>query len=61
MQSSEAVADKRGGLRRGFTATGRINRGDWGLTWNVPLETGGWLVSEEIQIQLDIAAFGPRS
>src|SRR5438552_15632890 len=60
MLSSEAVADKRGGLQRGFTASGRINRGDWGLTWNVPLETGGWLVSEEVQIQLDVAAFGPK-
>jgi polyisoprenoid-binding protein YceI len=59
MDASAPVPDGRGGLRRGFSAVGRINRTDWGLTWNVALETGAWLVSEEIQIQLEIAAFGP--
>jgi polyisoprenoid-binding protein YceI len=58
---SDGVADRGGGLRRGFTASGRIDRTDWGLTWNVALETGGWLVSEEIQIQLDIATYGPMA
>ncbi len=38
----------------GFEATGKINREDWGLTWNVVLETGGWLVGKEVKI--DIAA-----
>ena len=38
----------------GFTATTKINRKDWGLTWNVALETGGWLVSEEIKIELEM-------
>ena len=59
MTATAPVADGRGGLRRGFSAAGRINRTDWGLTWNVALETGGWLVSEEVQIELEIAAFGP--
>lgn len=38
----------------GFTATTSINRTDWGLTWNVALETGGLLVGEEIKIEIEI-------
>ncbi len=37
----------------GFIATGKINREDWGLNWNVALETGGWLVSKDIKIEID--------
>lgn len=36
----------------GFTAAARINRKDWDLTWNVALETGGWLVGETIDIEI---------
>lgn len=38
----------------GFSATTKINRKDWGLNWNVALETGGWLVSDEIKVEIDI-------
>jgi len=38
----------------GFSAETRINRKDWGLNWNVALETGGWLVSDEIRISVDV-------
>lgn len=38
----------------GFDAKGTINRTEWGLTWNVPLETGGILVSEDIKIELEV-------
>lgn len=38
----------------GFAAHTKINRKDWGLNWNVALETGGWLVSDEIKIEIDI-------
>jgi len=38
----------------GFTASTTINRKDWGLTWNMALETGGWLVSDEIKISIEI-------
>ena len=40
----------------GFTATGQINRKDFGLNWNVALEAGGWLVSDTIKINLDVQA-----
>jgi polyisoprenoid-binding protein YceI len=49
-----AGQDPWGGTRAGFAATTEINRKDWGLSWNVALETGGLLVSEKIRIELDI-------
>jgi polyisoprenoid-binding protein YceI len=37
-----------------FSAKGRINREDWGLTWNMPLAKGGLLVSKEIELVLEV-------
>ncbi len=37
----------------GFEANAKINREEWGLTWNVALETGGWLVGKEITINIE--------
>jgi len=37
----------------GFAASTKINREDWGLTWNVTLETGGWLVGKEITVNIE--------
>lgn len=37
----------------GVSATTKINREDWGLTWNVALEAGGMMVSKDIKIQID--------
>ncbi len=37
----------------GFEATGKINREDWGLVWNVPLETGGFLVGKDIKVHIE--------
>ena len=48
------AVDPWGNERAVFTARGRINREDWGLTWNMLLETGGLLVSKEITIELDL-------
>ncbi len=39
-----------------FSATGTINREDWGLTWNLPLDGGGLVVSREIRIEIEIEA-----
>lgn len=46
--------DPWGGTRAGFTATTTINRKDWGIEWNAPLETGGVLVGEKVEIELDV-------
>jgi len=39
-----------------FSASGTINREDWGLTWNQALEAGGWLVGKNIDIELEVQA-----
>jgi polyisoprenoid-binding protein YceI len=46
--------DPWGNIKAGFTLQGKINRKDWGLNWNAPLEAGGVLVSEEVKIHADI-------
>ncbi|MDR3544375.1 MAG: YceI family protein, partial [Candidatus Limnocylindrales bacterium] len=40
----------------GFEASTKIRRSDWGLTWNVGLEAGGFLVSDDVTIELEVAA-----
>ena len=40
----------------GFSADTKINRKDYGLTWNVALETGGVLVGDEVKVHLDVEA-----
>lgn len=45
-----------GQRRVGLTATTKIDREAWGLTWNVGLEAGGWLVSKDVSIEIDVAA-----
>ena len=49
-----AAKDPWGNTRIGLAATTRINRKDFGLTWNAALETGGVMVGEEISITLDL-------
>jgi polyisoprenoid-binding protein YceI len=39
-----------------FSASTEIDREDFGLTWNVAIETGGWLVGRTVQIELEIEA-----
>jgi polyisoprenoid-binding protein YceI len=48
--------DPWGGTRVAFSAETEINRKDFGLEWNVALETGGVLVSDTVKVQLDIQA-----
>jgi polyisoprenoid-binding protein YceI len=50
------VADPWGGQRAIFTAEGTLNREDWGLTWNMPLDGGGLLVSKDIRIEIEAEA-----
>ena len=38
----------------GFSASTKISREEFGLTWNVALETGGWLVGKDIKIEIEI-------
>jgi polyisoprenoid-binding protein YceI len=48
------AADPWGNTRIGLSAVTRINRKDFGLTWNAALETGGILVGEDVTITLDV-------
>jgi len=51
---SKESKDPWGNIRKGATATTKINRKDFGLVWNKALETGGVAVGEEIAITLEI-------
>jgi polyisoprenoid-binding protein YceI len=48
--------DAYGGTRAGFTATGEINRREFGVNFNALMETGGAVVSDKITITLEIEA-----
>jgi polyisoprenoid-binding protein YceI len=48
--------DPWGGERIGFSGSGKIDRRDFGLTWNVLLETGGITVGNDIKIGLEVEA-----
>ena len=48
--------DPFGNVRIGLSAATKIKRGDFGLTWNAALETGGILVGDDIKIDIDVSA-----
>jgi polyisoprenoid-binding protein YceI len=49
-----SVRDPWGGSRVGFSAKGKIDRRDYGLTYNQALEAGGWVVGDEVKISVDV-------
>ena len=51
---SQEVRDPWGGVRRGASASAKINRKDFGLAWNEELEGGGLAVGEEVAISLEV-------
>ena len=51
---TQEVKDPWGNFRRGATGTAKINRKDFGLTWNRALETGGVLVGEDVDIFVEV-------
>jgi polyisoprenoid-binding protein YceI len=48
--------DPWGGTRLAVTASTEIDREDWGLSWNVALETGGFLVSKKVKLEIETEA-----
>ena len=48
--------DPWGGTRIGFSAEAEINRKDFGMEWNMVLETGGLLVGEKVKLTVDVEA-----
>jgi len=55
------AADAYGNSRISFSATGEIDREEFGMTWNQALETGGMLVSKRLQIELDVQAIAAKA
>ena len=51
-----AATDPFGNLRIGFEGSVVINRKDYGVTWNVALETGGVLVSDKVTLEFEVSA-----
>ena len=51
---SRESKDPWGNLRRGASASTKINRKDFGLTWNKALETGGVVVGDEVDISIEV-------
>jgi len=43
-----------GTISAGYSASTKINRKDWGLSWNMALETGGVLVGDEVSIDIEL-------
>jgi polyisoprenoid-binding protein YceI len=54
VETTPQVKDPWGGTRFGASATAKINRKDFGLTWNQALELGGVLVGDEVQIAIEV-------
>ncbi len=48
-----SIKDMQGKQRQSFSATGKLSRKDFGLEWNVALESGGWLVGDEIKLDIE--------
>ena len=48
------ITDPWGMQRRAATASAKLNRKEWGLTWNQILEAGALLVSEEVKLSIDV-------
>jgi polyisoprenoid-binding protein YceI len=48
--------DPWGTVKAGFEGTATINRQDWNVSWNAAIETGGFLVSDKVQLVLEIEA-----
>jgi polyisoprenoid-binding protein YceI len=55
------VPNMQGGRRAGFSASTKISRKEWGLTWNGVLESGGVLVGDDIKIEMDLAVLQPET
>lgn len=56
LEFTGSATDPFGNQRVGFDGSLTINRKDWNVTWNAPLEAGGVLVSEKVTLEFEISA-----
>lgn len=61
VETTKPMTDPLGNLRAGASASGKLNRKEWGLTWNQILELGALLVGEEARFTLDVEAVAPAA
>ena len=54
VELTEPIADPWGNVKRGVSATARIDRKDFGLNWNSTLEAGGVLVGDQVDIAIEV-------
>lgn len=54
VQGGDTVKDPKGRVRIGFSATGKLSRKDFGLTYNQALEAGGVALGDEVELLLEI-------
>jgi polyisoprenoid-binding protein YceI len=52
---TEEQADPWGNMRVGASATTKIKRSDFGLTWNAALETGGIMLGDDLKLEIDVS------
>jgi polyisoprenoid-binding protein YceI len=55
------VTDPWGNSRSALAVTTKINRKDWGLQWNQALEAGGWVVGDEVKINVEFEAVAEKA
>ena len=53
-ESGGMNTDPWGNSKAGFSLNGKLNRKDFGLTWNAALETGGMLVGDEVKLLIEV-------
>jgi polyisoprenoid-binding protein YceI len=58
---SEEAKDPWGNLRVGASATTKIKRSDFGLSWNAALETGGVMLGDDVKLELDVELVKQKS
>ncbi|HET9293564.1 MAG TPA: YceI family protein [Gemmatimonadales bacterium] len=61
VELTAAMRDPWGNIRTAASATGLLDRRDWGLTWNQALEFGGWVVGDTIRFAIEVEAVAPQA
>src|SRR5918995_1570413 len=56
LEYNGSAIDPFGNHRVGFEGSVQVNRKDWGITWNAPLELGGVIVSDKVTLEFDVSA-----
>ena len=61
VETTKPITDPWGNLRAGASASGTLNRKDWGVTWNQVLELGTLLVGEQVRFTIDVEAAAAKA